>query len=157
MLSKIFPAHYDNVYRGHKFALVLLVFITIFNTIMWYQSVFNTYYAAAEADNIPLASYPADAALQIISIFAKLGNVHFIFIVLSVLALIRYRSMISLVFLLQIWEYVTRLAINNHLHDTPWVSLPGDLAQAIVQSLFYAMLLGFALSLWHRDRSASPS
>lgn len=154
MLNKIFPKQYDNEYRGHKLALLLLAIITAFNLMMFYQTVFNTYYAATSADGIPLDSYSPEAAQRVMAIFALLGNVHFVFITLAVLALVRYRSMVSLVFLLQIWEYVTRTAINNHFFGTPWLHLPADLASGIVQSLFYAMIIGLALSLWHRGTAA---
>lgn len=153
MLQRIFPQSFDNHYRGHKSALLLLAVITIFNSLMFYQAVFNSYYAAGHIDNIPLGT--PESAVQIVSLFTKLGNVHFVFIILAVLALIRYRSMVALVFLLQIYEYVTRKIINNIYHDSPYFRLPTDAANAIVQSLFYAMLIGFVLSIWWRDDAAS--
>lgn len=152
MLSKIFPKQYDNDYRGHKLALLLLIIITAFNLIMFYQTVFNTYYAATSADGIPLDSYSPEASQRVMYIFALLGNVHFVFITLAVLALARYRTMVPLVFLCEIIEFLGRKAISNHYYDTPWVQLPDNLASGIVHSLFYLMLVGFGLSVWHRPQ-----
>lgn len=59
---------------------------------MAYNTAINTRYGAIHADGIPVDSYPPDAAIQVLSIVAELGNLHFILVALSLMALIRYRS-----------------------------------------------------------------
>ncbi len=154
MLRRIFPAQIDNVYRGHKLALLLLVVVVIFKTMMAYNSLFDTRFIMIHADGIPLDSYPPDAAQTAVTLFALLGNINFIITLFCVLALVRYRAMTSLMFLVLIYEYLTRKAINHYFDDMPWFQWPSGIASTVVQSLFVAMLVGFALSLRHRDPAA---
>lgn len=157
MATKIFPKCFDNDFRGHKLALLLLVVITGFKAIMAFNSVFDTYNIAVSADGIPLDSYPADAAQKLVSIFALLGNLHGIIVALSLLVLVRYRSMVPLIYLILIYEYAARKVINHFLDGgSLWFSWPTGPAGWILQSLFAAMIVGFGLSLWER-KSSSPA
>jgi hypothetical protein len=150
MLKTIFPRQFDNEFRGHWLALVLLWVITGFKAIMAYNSAINTRYGAVNADGIPIDSYPADAANMVLSIFAKLGNLHFILVAISVVALVRYRSMVPFIYLILIYEYLSRRLLSTIWSDAPFLQLATSAAGVIVQSLFLAMLVGFGLSLWSR-------
>lgn len=154
MLARIFPRQFGNEYDGHWIAIVLLWAITVFKTIMAYNTAINTRYGAIHADGIPVDSYPPDAAVQVLSIFAKLGNLHFILVALSLMALIRYRSMVPLIYLILICEYIARRLQTTIWEDAPFLQLAHSTGGAIVQSLFLAMVIGFVLSLWSRGASS---
>lgn len=157
MLRKIFPKQFSNEYDGHWTALVLLWIITGFKAIMAYNTAINTRYGAINADGIPVDSYPPEAAAQVLSIFSKLGNLHFILVALGLMALIRYRSMVPLIYLILIYEYLARRLQTTIWEGAPFLQLASSTAGAIVQSLFLAMLVGFALSLWSRGTGSSAS
>ncbi|MGP1354317.1 MAG: hypothetical protein ACTS1Z_13430 [Parasphingopyxis sp.] len=154
MLKRIFPNQFSNEYRGHWLALVLLWIITGFKTIMAYNTAINTRYGAVNADGIPIDSYSPEAGAMVLNIFAKLGNMHFIIVAISLIALIRYRSMVPLIYLILIYEYLTRRLLGTIWLGTPFLELATSTAGAIVQSLFLAMVIGFVFSLW--SRRATP-
>ncbi len=156
MLKRIFPKQFSNEYHGHWLALVLLWIITGFKTIMAYNTAINTRYGAVNADGIPIDSYSAEAGIMVLNIFAKLGNMHFILVAISMMALIRYRSMVPLIYLILIYEYLSRRLLSTIWMDTPFLQLATSTAGAIVQSLFLAMIIGFVFSLWSR-RARSTS
>lgn len=154
MLRRIFPRQFGNEYHGHRLALVLLWIITGFKTIMAYNTAINTRYGAVHADGIPVDSYSTEAGIMVLNIFAKLGNMHFILVAISLMALIRYRSMVPLIYLILVYEYLSRALLSTLWLDVPFLQLASSKAGAIVQSLFVAMVIGFILSLcW---RSADP-
>ncbi|MFL0355651.1 hypothetical protein ACI5KX_04160 [Erythrobacter sp. GH1-10] len=154
MLEKIFPKQFDNQYRGHWVALVLLWIITAFKTLMAYNTAINSRYGAVNADGIPIDSYSPEAGIMVLNIFAKLGNMHFIIVALSLLALIRYRAMVPLIYLILVYEYLTRRLITMVWLDVPYMRIADDTAGLIVQSLFLAMVIGFGLSIWSRGSDA---
>jgi hypothetical protein len=153
MLAKIFPKQFDNAYQGHWIALVLLWIITAFKAIMAYNTAINVRYGAINADGIPVDSYPPEAAAQVLSIFSKLGNLHFILVALGLMALLRYRSMVPLLYLILIYEYVARKLQTTIWEGAPFLQLATSTAGAIVQLLFLAMVVGFGFSLWSRNSS----
>lgn len=150
MLRRIFPRQFSNEYHGHWLALVLLWIITGFKTIMAYNTAINTRYGAVHADGIPIDSYSQEAGIMVLNIFAKLGNMHFILVAVSLMALIRYRSMVPLIYLILIYEYLSRKLLSTIWMEVPFLQLATSTAGAIVQSLFLAMVIGFVLSLWWR-------
>ena len=150
MLTKIFPKQFDNGFQGHWLALALLWIITAFKTIMAYNTAINTRYGAVHADGIPIDSYTPEGGIMVLNIFSKLGNMHFIIVAISLLALIRYRSMVPLIYLILVYEYLTRKLLSMIWMGEPYLKLADSTGGAIVQSVFLMMVIGFGLSLWER-------
>ena len=124
---------------------------------MAYNTTINTRYGAVNADGIPIDSYSPEAGIMVLNIFAKLGNMHFILIAVSLLALIRYRSMVPLIYLILIYEYLSRRLLSSIWLDVPFFQFATSTAGVIVQSLFLAMVTGFVLSLWWRGAGPTAS
>ncbi len=96
MLSRVFPRCIDNTYRGHTLALWLFIPVVVVETGIALGTIFNGAAAAQSADGIPLDSFGAGGAEAVVALFAIWGLSQLVFSVLGVLALTRYRAMMSI-------------------------------------------------------------
>jgi len=150
-MPSLLPATIDNTYRGQKLALVLFGLVVALKTIMSVNSMFNGRDVASSADRIPLDSYPPDAAGTIVSLFALFALSNFIFCVLCILALVRYRSIVPFLFALLLLEHLGRRVIHHFLPIARSGPPPGYVLFLILMSV---MIVGFALSLWRSRENA---
>src|SRR5216110_611809 len=120
MLSRIFPKQIDNTYRGYRLAIWLFVPIVLVNMIMGANTMINTRDVIQGADRIPLNSYGATPARIIVKSFKAWGLGHFLMASLGCLALLRYRTMVPLMYLVFTLENAARKALHlsNPLHIT---------------------------------------
>jgi hypothetical protein len=147
MLSQIFPQRFDNNYRGHKLALWLFVLVVVMKVAISLSSIFDTYNVVRSADGIPLETFTSGGAEAVISVTALLGLSHFLLASLGVLALIRYRAMIPLMYVMLLVEYFAKQWI---LLVHPIVRI-GTSPRTYVNLVLIALLVaGLALSLWNR-------
>ena len=146
-MQSLLPGTIDNTYRGHKVALVLFGLVVGLKTLMSVNSMFNGREVASSADRIPLDRYPPDAAGTIVSLFSLFALSNFIFCVLCILALVRYRSIVSFMFVLLLLEHLGRRAIHQFLPIARSGPPPGYVLSLVLISL---MIAGLALSLWER-------
>src|SRR5206468_3350683 len=111
MLQRLFPAQLDNTYRGSRIAIWLLVPIVLAKLAIGGNVMIQTRMVATNADGIPLDSYNAAGAQAVLAFFALWGLGQAILALLGVLALIRYRSMIPLIYLVLLIEQLGRKAL----------------------------------------------
>lgn len=160
MLSRIFPKQFDNAYRGHWLALWLFVPVMLVRAIEGVNSIVITRQVATGADAIPLASYDPPAAAAVIALFALLGLYGLLLPLLGVVALIRYRTMIPLLYLLLLLLYAGSRVI---LTLDPIARAGSAVVSGIpVGALFnYGLLAftvaGFVLSLVVRNTEGKPA
>jgi hypothetical protein len=160
MLSRIFPQQIDNTYRGYWLAIWLLVPLVLAKMAMGANSYFNTRYVIQGPDNIPLQSYNTDAQEMLVFMYQAWGLGLFLIAALGLLALIRYRAMVSLMYLVLTIENVGRSAFQ--LADALLTATSsGKLSFSATINLAFiaALIIGFALSLatkadaiGHRER-----
>jgi hypothetical protein len=152
MFSAIFPDRIDNTYRGHKAALWLFGALLLMRAAIGVNSIINGYSVASSADGIPLDTYGPDAAQTVVTLFALVGLTALIICVLGVLALVRYRAMVPLLYVLLLLEYLARKLI---LYLMPIVKTGTSSALFVNLVLLTLMIAGLALSVWRRDRAPS--
>jgi len=155
MFSRIFPKVIDNVHRGHWLAILFLIPLALSKVTIGANSMINTRLVATSADGIPLDSYGAAGAQAVIALFALWGLCTFLIGLQCVVALLRYRAMIPLMYLLLLLEQAGRKALFtvNALPtpDAPTVGAAGvSLGFLVNLTLLMAMLIGFALSLYKK-------
>ena len=148
MLGRIFPKQIDNTYSGYWLAVWLLVPIVFVKAAMGLNSIINTRLVIESADKIPLDTYGAGAAATIIFLFKAWGLCLLLLSLLGALALVRYRAMVPLVYLLLLIENAGR-KVMTLLDPVPTVSSSAEpsLGFTINLALVTALLIGFALSL----------
>lgn len=113
------------------------------------NSIFNGRLVLSSADGIPLDTYTTAAAQTVVSLFALLGLSHLMICLLCVVVLLRYRSMIPLVFALLLLEQLSKKLL---LHFLPIVRTGTPPASAINLGLLLLLSVGLAVSLLNRGK-----
>jgi hypothetical protein len=145
LANRIFPPHFDNDYRGHKLALWLFG-VTVFMRLgMSLSTIFNGRKTAISADGIPLDTFTPAEAQTVVSIFAVLGLAIFVICFLCILVLVRYRSMVPLMFALLLLQSLGGRLI---LRFFPFVRTGTPPGFYVNLALLALMIIGLALSLW---------
>jgi hypothetical protein len=111
MLDRIFPEQLDNHYRGYRVALWIFVAITVFQVGTSLGHIFNPDGGAQSVSNIPLDTYSAGAAQNVIAVFARMGLEQLMLGLVFVIVLARYRSMIPLMYVLVVAAYIGMFAL----------------------------------------------
>jgi len=147
MIRRLLPPSIDNTYRGHGLALWLFGLLLFVRTAMGVNSIFKGRSILTSADGIPLDTYPPAAAQTLVSLFALLGLSNLVLCLLGILVLVRYRSMVPMMFALFLTEHLGRRLI---LSLQPIVRTGRPPGFYISLALLALMLGGLALSLWKR-------
>ena len=146
-MTDLLPRTADNDYRGHRLALWLMGALLLMKFAMSINSTFNGRSVLTTADGVPLDTYPAAAAQTIVALFAIYALGQFMLCALSTLVLIRYRSLVPLMFLLFLVEHLGRKAILQVIPIVRTGAPPAGVINLIVLGLIVA---GLVVSLWRR-------
>jgi hypothetical protein len=147
MLDKLLPQTIDNTYRGYKVALWLLGLVVAVTIIQSVMVIVNGHSILKDADGIPLDTYPTAAAQTIEAIWAQRGLSRLIIASLCVLALVRYRSAVPLMFVVLLLSYLLGQLIFQFVPVVRVGTPPGPTINLI---MFVLTVIGLALSLWNR-------
>lgn len=151
MLDQLLPERLDNTYRGHKLALWLFAALLFVKGGIGLGTMFNGHSAATSADGIPLDTFSPAGEQAFVSLFAAWGLSQVILNLIGLLALVRYRAMVPLMFALLLLEHVCRKLVFLVLPIPRTGAPPGVLINIVLVAV---MIAGLFLSLWSRD---SPS
>ncbi len=148
MFEDLLPRSIDNRYRGNKLALVIFGLLVLIKSVIGVNSILNGHAVMTTADGIALDTYPAAAAQNFVALWALIGLSHVVIGALCALVLVRYRSMVPLMFVLLLLQHLGGRLI---LHFLPIVRTGAPPASAINLALLTLMIVGLALSLWRRQ------
>ena len=154
MIRRLLPASIDNTYRGHGLALWLFGLLVFLRTAMGVNSILKGRSILTSADGIPLDTYPPAAAQTLVSLFALLGLSNLVLCLLGILVLVRYRSMVPLMFALLLTEHLGRRLVLYLLPVERTGRPPGFYINLALLAL---ILAGLALSLWKRGNRTETS
>lgn len=150
MLSRIFPREFDNNYQGPWAAVVIFIAAMALKALQGVMSMINTRNTAINADGIALDSFSTAAQQEVLSMFALLGMWLLVLPLLGVVALIRYRTMIPLLYLALLCEQlVARLVVYLHTPDSAPAGHP--IGFYVNVGILAVTLIGFLLSLLDRN------
>lgn len=147
ILNRLLPPRIDNTYRGPKVALWLfglIVFIHILQSVM---VIVNGYSIAQSADGIPLETYPVAAAQTILAIFTISSLRRLIISLICAGVLFRYRSAVSLMFVVLGLNYLGGQVI---LQFIPIVRVGTPPGVVVNLAMFGLTIGGLVLSVWRR-------
>ncbi len=155
MFSLLFPKTIDNKYRGQRLALWLFVPLVLLKLMMGFNvaglnPTLDTRDILQDVDGIPLDTFSAEAASEIVFAASAWGLSLFTISLLGVIALIRYRAMIPLAFLLMTIEQVGRKAMSIAVDG--WRLGANELTAGSIINwvLSAAVVLGLLLSVIRR-------
>ncbi len=144
MFPRMFPVSFDNHYRGQKAALWLFCLLVFVNLAVPLTSIFAGDSGAQSADGIPLDTFGVAGAQAVVAVVAVLGLVKLLLGLLCVLALVRYRAMIPLLYLLLLVELLARKGIY-WLKPLPHLGTPSGFYVNL--ALIALTLVGWVLAL----------
>jgi hypothetical protein len=144
MLNGFLPQQADNVYHGHKLALWIFAVVTLLRAGMSLNSCVNARTTARYADGIPLHTYTPDAGQTVVSLFSLLGLYSFVICLACILVLIRYRSLVPVMFALLILQSLGGRLIPYFLPIVRTGTPPGIYVNSILLAF---MVVGLALSI----------
>jgi len=110
VLNRVFPKQFDNEFIGYKFSLWIFYALTALTLWRSQHHLFAADGGAESIASIPLSSYPAGPSDTIIGVFSLWGLSQLIVGLIYLVACIRYKSMIPLLYLLAALEYLVRFA-----------------------------------------------
>ena len=148
VLNRLFPRQIDNTYRGHTLAIWLLALVALGKAIQGTESILNTRSVFENADGLSLDRFDPMGGALVLSLFALLGLYLLIVPALSALALIRYRAMIPLMYLMLLLLYGASRLVQL-LHPVPRTDAH-PVGYYVNLVLLGLMLVGFVLSLLNR-------
>lgn len=153
MFSRLLPAHLDNDFRGYKAAIWIFALITLMKLGLSFVHIFSADGGAQTMSHIPLDSYSAGAAQNVVGLFARMGLEQLWLGALFVVVLLRYRALIPLMFLLALVAQAGAFAL------AAWkpLSLTVSSGAAPMHLVFAALYIaGLALSLLERKSAGAP-
>ena len=143
-MNYLFPSLIDNEYKGKKiplFFFYLLIPVTIIRSLV---HIFKADGGAQSIANIPLHLYSEQASDTIVHLFSEWGLSQLLFGVLYIVVLIKYKSLIPLMYLFMVLEYSTRLFLAFYKPFVLEGYAPGGIANYFLVPLFVVL---FILSL----------
>ena len=153
MFKRIFPEQFDNRYNGSKIALWIFGLITFMHTAISLSGIFRPDGGAQSADGIPLDTFSPAAAQAVIGVGGLLDLAILLLCALFIVALIRYRSMIPLMYILLVMDWLARKGV---LWLKPIPRTPGTSTGYYVSlGIFAVTVIGTILSLTGKNYSQS--
>ncbi len=139
MIKRILPPVFDNSYHGFKIALWFFYLITIVTIVRSCIHIFKNDGGAQSIATIPLDTYTNGGAEAVIFIFAYWGLSQLMFGLLQGIVALKYRSLIPLMYLFLILEYVGRFGISLFKSLETTGQAPGGVANYVFPLLFLIM------------------
>ncbi len=141
ILNRLFPAQFDNVFRGNRIALWVFYAFTAVTLWRSQHHVFAPDGGAQSIATIPLDSYSDGAAATIIAIFAQWGLVQLLLGMVMLLAAVRYNSMVPLMWLIVLVEWIGRGLIGQFKPVETIGTAPGQVGNMMIPIIALVMLV----------------
>ena len=144
MFGRLFPNQFDNDFRGHWLALVILGFLLLLRLAQTGIGLVDPVLVIRGPDGILFDTFNAPAQAAFTYVFRLLCFLNILVCLIGVLAFTRYRTMVPLIYLLLLVLLAGQKAIGL-LYPIPRATgAPGGM---IILAMLAATLLGFLLSL----------
>jgi hypothetical protein len=157
LLDRLFPAHVDNRFPGHRLALWLFGLFVTLRLIMGTNGTFNAHAVATGADGISFEGLAPATAETLLLMFARLSLSQLMLALLSLVVLIRYKALVPLMYLVLLTELVGRRALALVLMQATDRAGPLPVGAYINMGLLALLVAGLALSLLGTPRPTRSS
>jgi hypothetical protein len=141
MLGRLLPKAVNNECRGARIAKWVLVALTVMTVGRSLAHLFLPDGGAQSIATIPLSDFASDASAVVIGMFAQWGLTQLMFGLLYVVVLLRYQSLIPLMWLFVLIEYGGRLLLTLYKPFETARQAPGVTGNYILLPLALIMLL----------------
>lgn len=144
MIKYLFPNSIDNDYKGNMAPMYLFYMVTTFTVVRSLIHLISPDGGAQSIATIPLHLYSKEASDTIIHMFAEWGLSQLLFGLFYIVVLIKYKSLIPLMYLFLVIEYSCRLLLSFYKPFALEGQAPGGIGNYFLVPLFILM---FILSL----------
>lgn len=144
MFGRLFPKEFDNAYRGHWLALVILGLLLLLRLAQTGIGLVDPILVIRGPDGMLFDTFNAPAQATFTYVFRLLCFVNLLICLIGVLALVRYRAMVPLIYLVVLFLLAGQKVIGllNPIPRAP--EAPGGM---IVLAMLAVTLLGCLLSV----------
>ena len=142
ILNILLPSPANNAIQGSKLPFYLLTIVTIIGTVRSFIHMFSPDGGAGSIAGMDLSM---DGASGVIFAFALWGSAQLIYALLQWVVLLRYRSLVPLMWVVQLLETLLRMLVGRIKPVTFAHTPPGAYQNYIYLALAVAML---GLSFW---------
>jgi hypothetical protein len=144
MIKYLFPNSIDNDYKGNMAPMYLFYMVTTFTVVRSLIHLISPDGGAQSIATIPLHLYSKEASDTIIHMFAEWGLSQLLLGLFYIVVLIKYKSLIPLMYLFLVIEYSSRLLLSFYKPFALEGQAPGGIGNYFLVPLFILM---FILSL----------
>jgi hypothetical protein len=137
-LDHILPKKAENDYKGYRIAYIVLLVIT---AVTIFRSLIHFLAPDGGAQSIATIDLNMEGAEIIIAAFALWGSSQLLMVVVYVVVLVRYRNLISLMYILIIIEYVMRIIVGITKPFETAQTPPGAILNIVIIPLAITMLI----------------
>ena len=137
----LLPKIVDNQYRGIKLSQYAFLLITAATIVRSLIHVFAPDGGAQSIATIPLTAYPADAAATVILMFSLWGLSQLLMGLIYLGVYVKYKSLIPMMYVLLIFEYVMRIVIGQMKPIVTTVTAPGSIGNWIMVPVCVVLLI----------------
>jgi hypothetical protein len=146
---RLLPRSLDNTYRGSHIAVGFFILLTAVTVVRSLIHIVAPDGGAQSIATIPLDSFTTNGSAALVHLFALWGLSQLIIGIVYVVALLRYKSFLPLLYLLAIVEYAVRLALTVAKPFEVSGTAPGGVGNYMMVPV---LILMFVLSLMRRRR-----
>jgi len=140
-MNYLFPKCIDNNYKGNKAPLYLFYLVIPYTFIRSLIHLFSPDGGAQSIATIPLHSFTKNASDTVIHLFAQWGLSQLLIGLLYIIVLIKYKSLIPLMYLFLTIEYSTRLLLGFYKPFELEGYAPGGIGNYFLVPLFMVMFI----------------
>ena len=151
ILSVFFPAKADNTIRGIKLPLYFFILITVIGTV---RSCIHIFSHDGGAGSIAGMNLDITGASEVIFAFALWGAEQLIYALIQWVVILRYRSLMPLMWCVQLLETLGRMLVGHIKPVTFAHTPPGAYGDYVFLVLSVLML---TLSLWSASKQVKRS
>jgi len=152
MIQRLFPKEFGNRFPGHRLALWLLGLFLALKLVMSTNSILNTASIASGPDGFALERYGTEGAAAVLMLFALNAVGQLTLVLLSILALVRYKAMVPLLYLVWLLDQTgRRLLVESYAVER---SGSGGTGFWINMGLLMLLAVGAAVATFTTGRRA---
>lgn len=137
-MEKFLPTTGDNTYSGSMLAFYVFIMLTVMTT---FRSLAHILLPDGGAESIASIDVDVEGGDAIVAMFAYWGLSQLILAVLYILSIVRYKSLIPLMYLTMVVEYTLRFVIGLAKPMEHSGTAPGEVANVVLPLLTLIMLL----------------
>jgi hypothetical protein len=142
IINTIFPRQYDNSFKGNKIALYVFYLLTLVTMWRSQHHLFAADGGAQSIATIPLDQLTTMGATAVVSTFSLWGLSQLLIGIIYFISAVRYKSLIPLLYVLMLFEYVIRLFYIGNFKPMPTLgTAPGAIGNYIFIGISILMII----------------